>query len=75
MPIDVDIERFADHIKNHRPGNEEKLESNMIALKKFYRLGEERPIQKEPLVVVDRHGRIVCWYLPMILSEQSLVSI
>jgi hypothetical protein len=75
VEIKVDIERFADHIKNYRASNEQQIVNNLGRLRKFYMLGEEQPVQKDPLVVVDCHGRIVCWSLPMILSKHRLVSV
>lgn len=77
VKIDVDIERFVDHVKSHRPSkdNEERVAINLAKYRKFFLLGEERPAQNEPLVLVDCHGRIMCWYLPNIFGEQSLVSV
>jgi hypothetical protein len=75
VEIKMDIERFADHIKNYKASNEQQIVNNLARLEKFYMLGKEQPVLKEPAVVVDCHGRIVCWYLPMILSKCRLVSV
>jgi hypothetical protein len=38
--------------------------------------GKEEPsILTSPAVVVDRHDRILCWYLPGILTQKRTVSL
>lgn len=60
--MDFDAERFASRNKNGKNDNER---SQLLC---------ELGSIKEPCVVVDKHGRIVLWYIPSFLDSHSLVS-
>ena len=75
-PIDKtewDISRFADRVKNTKPtaNIDESLEDARLA--KFF----ENPqfgYFEDPATILDRHGRIMMWILPRILSPYRVVS-
>jgi hypothetical protein len=73
-----DIDRYADsmkHVKLLAKGAQlDQRENELARLSKYFELPQNFGHQHEPAVVLDKHGRIVIWYLPNILSEWRLVS-
>lgn len=73
MTTNFDIDRLAEKIKNTRvtDGDGDSLEDDHLA--KFFSptvLG----VLDYPSTVVDKHGRIILWYLPDILAPCRVVS-
>ena len=72
VQTDWDVERLADRVKNTRPqsGNGPSIEDDRLA--KYFenpQFGEFN----EPATVLDRHGRIILWYLPLAFSHYRVV--
>jgi hypothetical protein len=67
-----DVERLADHVKNTRPQSENGSFIEAYRLAKYFenpQFGEFN----EPATVLDRHGRIILWYLPLVFSRYRVV--
>ena len=69
--IDLDVTRLADRIKNTRAQETDSLED--LNLLKYFQM-PELGLLTEPVVIVDKFGKIVVWYLPDILYSQMTVS-
>jgi hypothetical protein len=66
-----DVTRLADRVKNSRRVDEDVSAEDMSLAKYF-----ENPELGEftlPATVLDRHGRIMVWYLPYIFSPHRVV--
>lgn len=66
-----DVERFADRVKNARVTGNPASEDVRVA--KFFDIPNFGAIS-DPATFVDRHGRIMAWYLPGLLSPNLVVS-
>jgi alpha-amylase/alpha-mannosidase (GH57 family) len=67
-----DVERLADRVKNTRPQSENGTSVEDDRLAKYFenpQFGEFT----EPATVLDRYGRIILWYLPLIFSRYRVV--
>ena len=71
--VPFDIERYSEHIKNSRLKHNDQVAKELGHLSKFYK-HEKGVVHREPMVVMDCHGRILLWYLPEVLSTARLVS-
>lgn len=72
VQTDWDVERLADRVKNTRPQSENGTSVEDDRLAKYFenpRFGEFN----EPATMLDRHGRIILWYLPLIFSRYRVV--
>jgi len=70
--VSFDVKCFADHIKNLKVQDEACAIDELECLGKFY-MPENGGVHTEPMVVVDRLGQILLWYLPEVLSLARLV--
>jgi hypothetical protein len=70
----MDVERFVDKLQSEEVKSEKTHEKEMDVLEKFFDL---EPLGKKnhPCTLVDKHGRILIWHLPDILSKNRLVTI
>jgi hypothetical protein len=67
-----DVERFVDKLRTMTVTSEEAFENEMTRLAGYFQkqnLGE----RKDPCTLVDRHGRILLWHMPNILTRDRLV--
>ena len=72
---DWDVERLADRVKNTRPQEGDanaSVEDKRLA--KYFKNPQFGEFD-EPATVIDRHGRIILWYLPLIISVYRMVCI
>lgn len=74
--IDWDIIRYCEKLTQKQTGTNDQVEE---ALRKAYpsRLakGQDTPVLDLPATLIDIHGNILFWYLPMALREQRQVFI
>lgn len=72
---DWDVERLADRVKNTRPQEGDanaSVEDKRLA--KYFKNPQFGEFD-EPATVIDRHGRIILWHLPLIISVYRMVCI
>jgi hypothetical protein len=68
---DWDVNRFAERVKNSRPGvNGDNLAED-TRLAKFF-VNPEFGDMDEPCTILDRYGHIMVWYLPHIFSPHRV---
>ena len=69
-----DVTRFSDRVKNARPraNGDSSVEDTRLA--KFFVNPQFRDMDK-PSTILDRHGRIMVWYLPHIFAPCRVVGI
>jgi hypothetical protein len=60
--------------KNATVTSEEAHEKEMVKLKKYFDL-KEIGKRTYPCTLVEKHGRILIWHLPQMLSNNRMVSI
>lgn len=70
MYINWDAERYGEKLTANQTGRNENVEAR---LQKWFPPAKLGPTGK-PAIVVDMHGRIICWYLPKILPSKIQVS-
>lgn len=74
VPIHWDADRYAEHLSKRptgqNPGEEERLDARFPPDPVI--LGE---LLTDPAVLVDKHNRIMAWYLPHALSSHRQVTI
>jgi hypothetical protein len=69
------VERLADRVKNTRPQeNDANASVEDKRLAKYFKNPQFGEFD-EPATVIDRHGRIILWYLPLIISVYRMVCI
>jgi hypothetical protein len=70
--VDWDCDRFAQAVKGgtSRPAGTSQPKN----LEKFYNMTKLGAVDK-PATIVDRHGKIILWYLPNILQSDHVVSL
>lgn len=68
MVVNWDSDRFAQAVKNGASKS-----TRPSQLEKFYEKARLGVIDK-PATIVDKHGKILQWYLPHILQEDFMVS-
>jgi hypothetical protein len=66
------VDRLADRVKNARPQTENGTSIEDDRLKKYFNNPQFGEFD-EPATVLDRHGRIILWYLPLIFSLYRVV--
>jgi hypothetical protein len=69
-----DVTRFADRVKNTRPHADGDGSGEDKRLAKFFTCPEFGDMY-EPSTILDRHGRIMVWYLPDIFAPCRVVCI
>jgi hypothetical protein len=69
-----DVTRFVDRVKSARPRTDGDNSSEDTRLAKFF-VNPEFGDMVEPSTILDRHGRIMVWYLPNIFSPCQIVCI
>ncbi|KAG1841840.1 hypothetical protein F4604DRAFT_1939205 [Suillus subluteus] len=70
LQADWDVERFADHAKvSPNPLNADSQQREKLA--KYFNMPSFGHIS-EPTMFVDKHGRILAWYLPEILVPDRM---
>jgi len=69
-----DVTRFSDRVKNARPraNGDSSVEDTRLA--KFF-VNPQFGDMDEPSTILDRHGRIMVWYLPHIFAPCRVVGI
>jgi hypothetical protein len=71
VQADWDVERFADRAKvSPNPLNADSQQREKLA--KYFNMPSFGHIS-EPTTFVDKHGRILAWYLPEILVPDRMV--
>jgi hypothetical protein len=67
------VERFANKAHAGTYIEVERLELEVNRLKKYFQLPQIGFLD-EPSTIIDKHGRILLWHLPDILSVERIVS-
>ena len=71
---DWDVTRLADRVKNMRPHGDGDTSIEDAILEKYFKNPQFGDIDM-PATMLDRHGRIMVWYLPRIFSVHRMVCI
>lgn len=68
VQVDWDVVRYNDRLSARPTGQNEAIEAGLMA---FARPAYQPPmIVTDPMVVLDCHRRIMCWYLPDLMSKE-----
>lgn len=72
--VDIDADRWAEKAAKGLIKEDDETSMTMDGtLPKYYRQAR-LGLFETPMVVCDKHGRILLWYLPDILNEDHIVS-
>src|SRR5580704_7253237 len=70
--LEFDVERLADYIKNTVQKEGAKTSKSNLDLPKYFKMPNLGEVV-DPATVIDRHGRILLWYLPDIIIERLVI--
>lgn len=70
--MDWDVDRFADTVPSGKFQSDKDIQKYICQLQQRFGIGDLGSFD-EPLTVVDKHGRIFVWYLPILMTKWRLV--